>query len=369
MKFVLSTICLLLLSCEDSSYIPTKVDAPNTSPEIISIVAEPNNLLPGDTAKVYCTFSDFDNDDLEIIWTSTSGFVEYYQTRDSVYYQPFNFFGNQYVALELRDAESIFRDTVLITHREYGDFSEMINIPAGDVYLTDYIGSERIDTKYHLDHNYLIGRYEVTVSQYVDFLNSAYSKALVWLDTTVVKGDFPGDGINENGDYAFIEISLTPPIGPWQPDIWFVDDVFYANPDRPYFPVGSVSWFGANAYAAYYGMRLPTETEWMRAARGGDTRNYPWGKYNQDCSVSNSMYTCFQSKIQVGVSTERSPFGLCDTNGNISEWVSSISDTDHSGLLCGDSYVNRISLGLGTCGVWYEELMLPSYGFRVAMDQ
>jgi formylglycine-generating enzyme required for sulfatase activity len=35
---------------------------------------------------------------------------------------------------------------------------------------------------------------------------------------------------------------------------------------RDYFPLTNVSWFGASAYAAYTGGRLPTETEWVRAA-------------------------------------------------------------------------------------------------------
>jgi formylglycine-generating enzyme required for sulfatase activity len=97
--------------------------------------------------------------------------------------------------------------------------------------------------------------------------------------------------------------------------------------DVPEQPRMCLTWFEAEAYAAWRGGRLPTEAEWEYAARGPDSKVYPWGDtFDRDrANVLNSV-----SPKPVGsYPTGTSWVGANDMAGNAMEWVSDWLGVDY----------------------------------------
>ena len=95
-------------------------------------------------------------------------------------------------------------------------------------------------------------------------------------------------------------------------------------------PVRDVTWTQAAAYCGWIGMRLPTEAEWERAARGDDRREYPWGAEAPTCALAN-FQGCGGIAAGGGTPAGASPFGVEDMGGNVSEWVSDLYAADYYG--------------------------------------
>ncbi len=102
--------------------------------------------------------------------------------------------------------------------------------------------------------------------------------------------------------------------------------------DRLHHPVVCVSWFDAQAYCEWAGLRLPTEWEWEKAARGADGRPYPWGTEPPAPQRANYNMTLGTTSAAGRFSPAGdSPYGAHDMAGNVWEWTASWFDGQAGG--------------------------------------
>jgi serine/threonine-protein kinase len=96
---------------------------------------------------------------------------------------------------------------------------------------------------------------------------------------------------------------------------------YFNNEEFKDYPVVHVTWEQANVYCAWAGRRLPSEAEWERAARGDDSRNFPWGDEPPSEIYANFNRFVDDTSRAGSYPAGASPFGALDMVGNVWEWV------------------------------------------------
>jgi sulfatase modifying factor 1 len=189
----------------------------------------------------------------------------------------------------------------------------LARIPAGDFLMGAADGGvdERPVHRVRVGE-FFIGRFPVTNDDYAKFVRATGHVAPSIGDLPLIA--------SEGRDHMFRELA--------EPYIWREGE-----PPRGHgsHPVVLVRFDDALAYCAWLSesmgraVRLPTEAEWEKAARGGtDSTKYPWG---ETCDPSHCHYlTDAADKGRRGTRlTGTYPpngYGLFDMIGNVWEWVS-----------------------------------------------
>lgn len=132
-------------------------------------------------------------------------------------------------------------------------------------------------------------------------------------------------------------------------------------------PVVNVNYDEAEAYARFYGKRLPSPAQFEKAARGPEGRKYPWGD-SVGLRCANSREAGIGDLTPVDrFPAGKSPYGCLDMNGNVLHWTDALYDRERgTRVLKGCSFRHF----LGAAAWTYEEeprLKRDYVGFRCVM--
>jgi len=160
-----------------------------------------------------------------------------------------------------------------------------------------------------------------------------------WLDTVPVSNadyqDFIADGGYQQrcwwspaGWQHVQQVGLEAPLF-WQQDgrLWLRRRFGRLEPVPPDEPVMHVCFHEAEAYARWAGRRLPTESEWEKAARHdpetGFARQYPWGDDEATPDRANLGQDHLQPAAVGAYPAGASPLGIQQLIGDVWEWTAS----------------------------------------------
>lgn len=197
---------------------------------------------------------------------------------------------------EAKPAARALADQALAVLGDPRDFEELITVPAGPFWMgspdADPLAEEN-ETPQHevILPEFKIGKYPVTNIQYLRYIKATGRK---WrADDETRRANYPAVYVSRDDAWAYCD--------------WLTEQ-----------------WRAEGKISADEVVRLPTEAEWEKAARGTDGRPWPWG-CEWEASRCNNAELKLGGATPVGIFPDgASPYGCLDMVGNVWEWTSSL---------------------------------------------
>lgn len=204
------------------------------------------------------------------------------------------------------------------------DYSHIpfVTIPGGSFLMGDVEGAgaseERTDER--PVHRVTVSGFrmsatEITNAQYARYLTRALETGDIAVAGDRVRG---AKGLLKGLEYINLAGTIEDQFPGNRCWITFRDRVFSVEKGREDWPVVYITWFGAKAFAKYYGLDIPTEAEWEYACRGG--RQFLFGTRDGKISTTAANFDNVHGAPVEVRSYPPNPFGLYDMSGNVWEW-------------------------------------------------